>query len=1066
VMQLFTFEDVKAHFNPTFFKRGYDYYNNFRVHNLKRNRKLHLWEANVLGSKYDYDVLIHTEHPFKDYSCDCPAFNDYGTCKHVAAVMLELVEKFEDSGMKQPGQMVSQEAEWSQVFVNHLKAMRQKQIFQQTASTDRVPLMVEYFVHIQHSYYNGFHLMLDLKIGEKRTYVVKSIDQLLKHIDRHDTLTFTSKFSYDPNKYTFMPEDEAIFTYLKSYIQEQLRFGDSRFDYEGRSIMLTAKAARELLPLLSERTTVVNDTTYKPTKVLKVMDKKPPLKFNLSKKEERYVLHFKNLGTYQFLEDYLYLNKDNKFYPLTEEQETVVWTCFSLMRDSGGDRLYFNHEQMLDFLSDVVPELEKIGEVIIDPAIKDEIEKHPLQAKLYVDYDNHLLTAKLEFQYGLTTFNPFLGPVEDKLLVTDSNKEQQIMYLLGQAQFVRDEDVLYLLEETDQFAFFYQHLSLLSEHLDIFMTEKAKNLFLEERHYPTMTSDVDHDNQLLDIAFDFSHIPSDEIGSVLTSMKEKKKFHRLKNGQFMPLDTDVFQTINQFVERFDVKADDLTNEHVHLPLYHSMEVDDMMSESNQAIYKQAFKRLLRDLKQPETREVPLPETIEANLRDYQVDGFQWFNTLAHYGFGGVLADDMGLGKTLQAISYILKLWEEKDQSFQSPALIVAPASLIFNWEREFKKFAPSLHVKVFYGTKDEREAMWQMASPDVWITSYPMVRQEIDVLKQQTYPILFLDEAQAIKNNQTKIAKAVRSLKAGKRFALSGTPIENSLDELWSLFHVLMPGLFPAKKDFKKLAPEKIARIVRPFILRRVKQDVLTELPDRVDSLQYSELTDDQKKVYLAYLSKIQEETAAQLKTEGFQQSRMKILAGLTRLRQICCHPGLFLDNYAGESGKLLQLLDLIETGLANNHRLLIFSQFSSMLKVMAEKLTEAGYDFFYLDGQTKSQARVEMAERFNEGEKPIFLISLKAGGTGLNLTGADTVILYDLWWNPAVEEQAAGRAHRMGQKDVVHVHRLIAEGTIEEKIYQLQEKKRELIDTVIQPGETTSQSLSEEDIKLLLNLT
>ena len=1065
-MQLFTFEDVKAHFNPTFFKRGYDYYNNFRVHNLKRNRKLHLWEANVLGSKYDYDVLIHTEHPFKDYSCDCPAFSDYGTCKHVAAVMLELVEKFEDSGMKQPGQMVSQEAEWSQVFVNHLKAMRQKQIFQQTASTDRVPLMVEYFVHIQHSYYSGFHLMLDLKIGEKRTYVVKSIDQLLKHIDRHDTLTFTTKFSYDPNKYTFTPEDEVIFTYLKKYIQEQLRFGDSRFDYEGRSIMLTAKAARELLPLLSERTKVVNDTTYKPTKVLKVMDKKPPLKFNLSKKEERYVLHFKNLGTYQFLEDYLYLNKDNKFYPLTEEQETVVWTCFSLMRDSGGDRLYFNHEQMLDFLSDVVPELEKIGEVIIDPAIKDEIEKHPLQAKLYVDYDNHLLTAKLEFQYGLTTFNPFLGPVEDKLLVTDSNKEQQIMYLLGQAQFVRDEDVLYLLEETDQFAFFYQHLSLLSEHLDIFMTEKAKNLFLEERHYPTMTSDVDHDNQLLDIAFDFSHIPSDEIGSVLTSMKEKKKFHRLKNGQFMPLDTDVFQTINQFVERFDVKADDLTNEHVHLPLYHSMEVDDMMSESNQAIYKQAFKRLLRDLKQPETREVPLPETIEANLRDYQVDGFQWFNTLAHYGFGGVLADDMGLGKTLQAISYILKLWEEKDQSFQSPALIVAPASLIFNWEREFKKFAPSLHVKVFYGTKDEREAMWQMASPDVWITSYPMVRQEIDVLKQQTYPILFLDEAQAIKNNQTKIAKAIRSLKAGKRFALSGTPIENSLDELWSLFHVLMPGLFPAKKDFKKLAPEKIARIVRPFILRRVKQDVLTELPDRVDSLQYSELTDDQKKVYLAYLSKIQEETAAQLKTEGFQQSRMKILAGLTRLRQICCHPGLFLDNYAGESGKLLQLLDLIETGLANNHRLLIFSQFSSMLKVMAEKLTEAGYDFFYLDGQTKSQARVEMAERFNEGEKPIFLISLKAGGTGLNLTGADTVILYDLWWNPAVEEQAAGRAHRMGQKDVVHVHRLIAEGTIEEKIYQLQEKKRELIDTVIQPGETTSQSLSEEDIKLLLNLT
>jgi SNF2 family DNA or RNA helicase len=1027
---------------------------------------MHQWEARVKGSHHDYDVTIHTEHPFKSYHCTCPAFTEYRSCKHIAATMLELVEKFEDSGMKQPTQITSQESEWSQLFVNHLKAMRQKDVFNQTKLTDRVPLNVEYFINIQQSYYNGAHMMLDVKIGEKRPYVVKSIDQLLKHMDMHQTLNFTSKFSFEPTKHTFTPEDEQIFTYLRTYINEQKRFGDGSYDYEARSLMLTAKAAQDLLPLLAKRTTVVGDTNYKPSKVLKVMDKKPPLKFALTKKAERYVLIFKNLESYQFLEDYLYLNKDNKFYSLTEEQERVIWTCFSLMQDSGGDRLYFNHEQMLGFLSDVVPELEKIGEVIIDPAIKDEIEKHPLQAKLYVDYDNHLLTANLEFQYGLTTFNPFKGPVEDKLLVTDSNKEQQIMYLLGQAQFVRDEDILYLLDEADQFEFYYQHLTLLAEHLDIFMTDKAKNLFLEERHYPTMTSDVDHDNQLLDIAFDFSHIPSEEIGNVLTSMKEKKKFHRLANGQFMPLETDVFQTINQFVERFDVKANDLANDHIHLPLYHSVEVDDMMSESNQAIYKQAFKRLLRDLKQPETREVSLPEGIEATLRDYQVDGFQWFNTLAHYGFGGVLADDMGLGKTVQAISYIVKLWEEKDRAFQSPALIVAPASLIFNWEREFKKFAPSLHVKVLYGTKDEREEMWQTASPDVWITSYPMVRQEIDVLKQETYPVLFLDEAQAIKNNATKIAKAVRSLKAGKRFALSGTPIENSLDELWSLFQVLMPGLFPAKKDFKKLAPEKIARIVRPFILRRVKQDVLTELPDRVDSLQYSELTDDQKRVYLAYLSKIQEETAIQLKTEGFQQSRMKILAGLTRLRQICCHPGLFLDNYEGESGKLLQLLDLIETGLANNHRLLIFSQFSSMLKVMAEKLTEAGYDFFYLDGQTKSQARVEMADRFNEGEKPIFLISLKAGGTGLNLTGADTVILYDLWWNPAVEEQAAGRAHRMGQKDVVHVHRLIAEGTIEEKIYQLQEKKRELIDTVIQPGETTSQSLSEEDIKLLLNLT
>ncbi|GEN55614.1 helicase SNF2 [Halolactibacillus alkaliphilus] len=1065
-MRVITYDQIKEHFIPSFFKRGYDYYQKRAVYDLERNKQLNLWVAYVEGSNRDYEVEVHTEQPFSHHYCSCPAFSEYHSCKHIVAVMLEVAEKFTEKDLRSKQAVTSVDTQWSQAFINHLRAVGHQPTALPNVATTKTLLTVDYFINIQYRPHEGAYLMLDMKIGEARTYVVKSISELCSHIETTAPLPFTSKFTFDPIQHQFSLEDKEILSYLKSYITESSRFSDSRFDYTQRTIMLTPKAARELLPRLEKLRTTVNNSTYKQDHKLTLLDEKPPLEFSLSKEGEHYVLLFDNLDDYDLLEDYHYLVKGNKFYTLTLDQEEVLARTLAMLYQSRKNGFTFTKNHMLSFLSEGVPQLEKVGEVMLDDAIKSEIERHPLQARMYIDYEDERIQTTIEFQYGQTTYNPLKGVKVSNLMINDTKKEQSIAYVLDKAGFVEREGKLYLDDEIAQYEFFYHYMPLLEGRLEIFMTEQAKRLFIEERHVPSMTSDVDHDNHLLDITFDFSNISSEDISAVFKAMKEKKRYHRLPSGQFVPLESEAFQTIGAVVDRFDLTVSDVTENNVHIPLYHSLEVDDMMSKSNQAVYKQAFKRLLRDLKQPETREVALPEGIEATLRDYQVDGFQWFNTLARYGFGGVLADDMGLGKTLQAISYTLKLWKDNDRKFKAPVLVVAPASLIFNWEREFKKFAPELSVNVLYGTKEERQSIWKGVSPDVWITSYPMVRQEIATLKDQTYPLLLLDEAQAIKNNTTKIAKAIRSLKAGQRFALSGTPIENSLDELWSLFHVIMPGLFPAKKDFKKLEPEKIARMVRPFILRRVKQDVLKELPDRVDALQYSELTGDQKKVYLAYLSKIQEETAQQLKTEGFQQSRMKILAGLTRLRQICCHPGLFLDNYQGESGKLLQLLDLIETGLANNHRLLIFSQFSSMLKVMANKLTAEGYDFFYLDGQTKSEARVNMAERFNDGEKPIFLISLKAGGTGLNLTGADTVILYDLWWNPAVEEQAAGRAHRMGQKEVVHVHRLIAEGTIEEKIYQLQEKKRELIDTVIQPGEKTSQSLSEEDIKLLLNLS
>jgi SNF2 family DNA or RNA helicase len=517
---------------------------------------------------------------------------------------------------------------------------------------------------------------------------------------------------------------------------------------------------------------------------------------------------------------------------------------------------------------------------------------------------------------------------------------------------------------------------------------------------------------------------------------------------------------------FQIKPQQLQQESIKLPVHRGIQLDDIMNKENggNAKYGRQFHRLLSRLKNPEELDCEIPKSLQAELRDYQYYGFQWLRTLRYYQLGGILADDMGLGKTLQAIAFILSLFEENQDL--KPALIVAPASLVYNWKNEFQKFAPTLTAEVLIGTPQERvDKLQNQPLPNVWITSYPTLRQDCKFYNEHQFSTLILDEAQSIKNYLTKTAKAVREIQVETVIALSGTPIENSIDELWSIFQTVMPAFFPNQKRFRQLEPDKIARMIRPFLLRRVKKDVVKELPDKIETVHYSDLTKQQKKLYLAYLEKIQQETRESLEVDGFQKSQIKILAGLTRLRQLCCHPSLFLEDYHEDSGKLEQLMEIVESAVDNGRRILIFSQFTSMLSIIKEKLRKLEIEHFYLDGQTKPKDRVDMVDQFNQGIGDVFLLSLKAGNAGLNLTGADTVILYDLWWNPAVEEQAAGRAHRIGQKNVVQVIRLITQGTIEEKIYELQQSKKELIDTVLHSGDQAMTKLTEQEIREVLNI-
>ena len=485
----------------------------------------------------------------------------------------------------------------------------------------------------------------------------------------------------------------------------------------------------------------------------------------------------------------------------------------------------------------------------------------------------------------------------------------------------------------------------------------------------------------------------------------------------------------------------------------------------------SFKKMVQDIREPQDAEFSLPRGLKGKLRDYQKLGFKWLKSLASYGLGGILADDMGLGKTLQVLTFLLS---EKETS-PGPSIVIAPTSLVYNWQDEVNKFAPDLKTIVVAGQQSNRlEQLQEIEQADLIVTSYGLIKRDISVYEQKQFNYCFLDEAQHVKNPNTLNAKAVKRIKALSYFALTGTPIENTLTELWSIFDFVMPGYLRSHKVFTSrfeipivkngdtAARQELTRHIKPFLLRRMKKAVLKELPEKIESKIVTEMTVEQAKLYEACLLQARTELETELRLSGFEKSQIKILALLTRLRQLCCHPSLFLENYQGGSGKLEALEEMLQDAISGGHRILLFSQFTSMLQLIRQQLDSAGIACHYLDGATPAQERIRLVHAFNAGEKNVFLLSLKAGGTGLNLTGADMVIHYDPWWNPAVEEQATDRAYRIGQNNSVQVLKLITKDTIEEKIYLLQQKKKELIDTLIQPGETVITKLTEAEIREL----
>lgn len=1070
--------------SSSIYDRGVSYFSQGRVSGLHFAADDGAWYATVDGTN-DYDVVVRLWNDEIDASCTCLAFENHWACKHIIAVLLEIEEEqfqiaiqFDRQNSSGNGKvtptsrMYHKTNEIIDAFVNRFDLEKEE-----VPIYNKQPLNVEYLCRTHSAGLFNIHNLfsIELKIGVKRTYVVKNIVKFLQSVEDHTAFFFTSHFSYIPSEHYFLEEDLEIIKMLQGIgKQEQLYRNQSRYhgNNEGeRALLIPPMIANNLFSKLQGRNISFEDQphlAFQPDD----QNAKPPLLFRLEKGVSgEFQLDLSPLLWVSYYGPYGWLVTENTVYKLSATQKKLFHNIYRLWEDLDGNILPVAKTQMGKFISYVMPGLKKIGQVEMAEEVKDQIINPPLHVKVYLDRQEERLFAKVEYHYGNLMIDPFQPEQGDEtesglILIRETEKEQQVMKIIESTAIKYNGKECYVEGEEETFDFLFTAVPKLHRLAEVYMTDGIKALLQFKQYEPVTKIEMDSGGTLLQISFDMEGIDGQEVSDILQSVVEKKKYYRLSNGAYLSLEDDGFQTMNRLFKELQINKDEVQEGVMQLPVYRCLQISDIMNGVNPYAAKlgKNFRRLIQDLKNPDTLDYEVPESLTANLRDYQQFGYQWLKTMAHYRLGGILADDMGLGKTIQAITYLLS--EKKENKNEGkPSLIVSPASLVYNWKSEFDKFAPDLEVVVAYGAPEERYVFLRDHKPDVFITSYPLLRQDLELYENVDFDSLILDEAQAIKNHLTKTAKAVKQIKATKRFALSGTPIENSLDELWSIFDGILPGFFRNHQAFRNMEQERIAHMVRPFILRRVKQDVLKELPEKIETVYQSELTKLQKELYIGYLEKIKKETKESIQKEGFDKSRMKILAGLTRLRQLCCHPGLFLENYEGPSGKLEQLMEIIETALENKHRILVFSQFTSMLHIIREELNQTNVGYFYLDGQTPSKERVEMTERFNEGENELFLISLKAGGTGLNLTGADTVILYDLWWNPAVEEQAAGRAHRMGQKNNVQVIRLITHGTIEEKIYEMQQRKKELIEQVIQPGEAMLTSISEEEILEILGI-
>jgi len=733
-----------------------------------------------------------------------------------------------------------------------------------------------------------------------------------------------------------------------------------------------------------------------------------------------------------------------------------------------GKSLFFTSADASAFCSYVLPELgSKLNIVDPDRLLLNQIPLEPV-VQFYLDApDSMSIEAHAEFLYGEDKVTPFV-PAPAGLLrdVRAESRAKKLMAAYLQAGVDDNPEVYGTADEEDIYRLLEEGVPALLAEGEVYLTDAFRNL---QAAPPRITVGVSVHGSVLDLEVDTGEFPVGELKDLLKSLHQKKRYHRLRDGRLLRLDNSL-EGLDELNDTLELSGAKLKSGHAELPLYRAPSLDWALSGQNNLRFNRddAFRRISRSFHAVKDSEYTPPESLHDVLRKYQRDGYRWLRTLDGYGMGGILADDMGLGKTVQVLSYLLAM---KESGQKLPSLIVCPASLVLNWQEECQKFTPQLTCIAVDGDAAHRaELAKQWTDADLIITSYDLMRRDEELYAEQEFYACILDEAQAIKNHTTQKYKAVCRVNSKVRFALTGTPVENRLGELWSIFSFLMPGYLPPYKTFcarfeKPIVQEndpdalrRLNQLTGPFILRRMKSEVLKELPPKTENIHRIEMETEQRKLYLAAVVDAREKLRA-----AKPEDKMAVFAVLMRLREICCDPRLVADNWESGSAKLEACMELVTAAVEGGHRILLFSQFTSMLELLAKRLDEAGVSHFTLQGSTPKPVRAELVRRFNGGEADVFLISLRAGGTGLNLTAADIVIHYDPWWNVAAQNQATDRAYRIGQQNPVQVYKLIAQDTIEEKIVELQQAKQDLAETVTGTADGAILSMKPEELLHLL---
>ena len=900
-------------------------------------------------------------------------------------------------------------------------------------------------------------LRIGLKIGEDRLYVVRHIPHFLECREKGEPLSFGKGFEYRPQWMRFDEKQNHLLDILAECCETAV--GRALNGTEARVMLLPARAAARVLYTLREMpfTLQANGVQY----ALNGIAPRPlPLNFHLNGTPQKLNI------TAELPETLLPLTKDFRFVladgecMLIPPQQRQLLSA--LYRFSSGREAHFSFapQDTARVMSELLPFLLRVATVTIDPALENHFLRLPLKARVYLDKEGQDVTAQVTFAYGQVQLDPFSssGAPDGSLLLRDAAGERTVLDELAQDGFHVYKGRVYLNGSEKIYDFVTEGASRLTRCAEVFFSKDFKRLTPRR---PQLHGAVRMKNGRLRLSLMDGDTPVEDLLPLLEALRKKRRYFRFKEGTFLDLsDAGDWQPLAEAVAE-------------NLEAVGGEELGACWAAYLSALIRENHLDVQLDEGAAQAASLsctPPPPPVSC-LRPYQERGYAWLLSLHALGMGGILADDMGLGKTVQMLSALLST--VRTSPVKKPSLIVAPTSLTYNWLSESARFTPQLSVLLLSGGQAARAEQIEMLSgpnpPDLVITSYPLIRRDIALMKDIPFRFAVLDEAQQIKNVQSVGAHAVKQLTAETRVALTGTPMENHAGELWSLFDFVLPGYLPRYTDFLRRWGEgqnaaDLRRRIRPFLMRRVKADVLSELPEKMESVLMAELPPEQRRVYDAVLLQKRQRVDQLLRDRGLNRSRAEVLSAITELRQICCHPALCLSDYSGVSGKLELLMDVLPGALAAGRRALVFSQFTSMLHIIEKRLTEENIPYLYLDGDTPAAQRLDLTRRFNEGETSVFLISLKAGGTGLNLTGADLVIHYDPWWNPTAEEQATGRAHRIGQTRKVEVLRLVVHHSIEEQVVRMSDRKRRLFDKLITPGEEMPTRLTEKDILALFD--